>query len=480
MRTLCSKCDYENDSQYHYCGMCGELLPDTVSNPAPKPVRADIPVVSSRDETRIAIKTFSAVKDRKPVEESAVTFAEARLSPASRPLSVASTPVAESTPNPTAEIRSTPSNPVVESRPVAEAKSIVPPDVRPSTTVPLYEPPVHTTHTETARFDAEPRVDDIHARTVSGPSFLGLSNDPTSDNFQYLLEDPEGDSHRGRYLILFLLIAIGLGLGWQWKQGAFPFAGLETQTATSGSPTSPSSSGNMSASPSEVAPAMSNDRESVPHPKTGVGEPSRPETKTAESKPGNSRVPTPTDQEIGSSTSPAAEPKAEAAQDKPETAPQKKPAKTEVADATPAPVQKSAPEKVTEKPVVSREPQPKVTPASRTVVDRERRSAASSQDDALAADGEKYLYGRGVPQNCNRAQRDLLTAGQGTSAKAQSMLGAMYATGHCATRNLPTAYRWFAKSLRTDPSNTRLSRNLEILWNQMTPDEKQIALQSSR
>jgi hypothetical protein len=359
------------------------------------------------------------------------------------------------------------SNRTVAERPVEEKKSVVP----------LYDPP---THTDSAKFETESRLDDNQARTVSGPSFLGLSNEPTSDNFQYLLEDPEGDSHRGRYLVLFLLVAIGLGLGWQWKHGAFPFTGLGTQTATNGSPTSPSSSGNMSASPSEVAPAMSNDREAVPHPRTGVGEPSRPETKTAESKPGNSRVPTPTDQEIGSSMPPASEPKAEPAQDKPEAAQQKKPAKAEVADATPPPAQKAAPEKPTEKPVASREPQPKVTPASRTVVEGPRRSAASSQDDALAADGEKYLYGRGVPQNCNRAQRDLLTAGQGTSAKAQSMLGAMYATGHCATRNLPTAYRWFAKSLRTDPSNTRLSRNLEILWNQMTPDEKQIALQSGR
>ncbi|MDP9158608.1 MAG: hypothetical protein M3O09_00045, partial [Acidobacteriota bacterium] len=439
MRTRCSKCDYENDSQYHYCGMCGELLPETVSNPAPKPVRADIPVASPREEARGLLKKYSAVDDRNPFEERAVIFNEARLSPASRPLSVASTPVAESTPNPTAEIKPAPSNLVVESSPLAEAQTTVPLDVKTSNTVPLYQhqSPVHTTHTETARLDAQPRVADTHASTVSGPSFLGLSNEPTNENFQYLLEDPDGDSHRGKYLVLFLLIAIGLGLGWQWKHGAFPFAGRETQTAASGSPTSPSSSGNMSASPSEVAPAMSNTGESDPHPRTGVGEPSRPETKkTAESKPGNSRVPMPTDQEVGSSMPPASESQAKPAQGKLETEQQEKPAKAEVADATPAPAHKAAPEKLTEKPVASREPQPRVSPASRTVVEQYRRPAAASQDDALAADGEKYLYGHGVPQNCNRAQKDLLSAGQGTSAKAQSMLGAMYATGHCATRNL--------------------------------------------
>ena len=55
------------------------------------------------------------------------------------------------------------------------------------------------------------------------------------------------------------------------------------------------------------------------------------------------------------------------------------------------------------------------------------------------------------------------------------MLGTMYFTGHCATRDLPTAYRWFARALHGDPGNSRLQQDLEILWKAMTPDERQMA-----
>ena len=54
----------------------------------------------------------------------------------------------------------------------------------------------------------------------------------------------------------------------------------------------------------------------------------------------------------------------------------------------------------------------------------------------------------------------------------------MYATGHCLPRNLPMAYHWFAVALHKDRDNTRLQRDLEMLWNQMTPEEKQMAIKS--
>jgi len=74
----------------------------------------------------------------------------------------------------------------------------------------------------------------------------------------------------------------------------------------------------------------------------------------------------------------------------------------------------------------------------------------------------------------------LLTAAQHANAKAESLLGAMYATGHCVTRDVPAAYRWFARALHQDPGNTRIARDLEILWKQMTPEERQIAVRSGQ
>jgi TPR repeat protein len=100
--------------------------------------------------------------------------------------------------------------------------------------------------------------------------------------------------------------------------------------------------------------------------------------------------------------------------------------------------------------------------------------------DDLEAEGEKYLYGNGAPENCGRARKDLLAAAQRSNAKAENVLGTMYATGHCATRDLPTAYRWFSRSLRKDPNNTRIEQDLKVLWNQMTPGERQLALRDER
>lgn len=103
---------------------------------------------------------------------------------------------------------------------------------------------------------------------------------------------------------------------------------------------------------------------------------------------------------------------------------------------------------------------------------------AATFEDRLVADGEKYLYGRGVPEDCARAQRNLQIAARASNAKAQTLLGAMYATGHCVGRDLPSAYRWFAKALHGDPSNSRVQRDLEVLWKQMTPEERQLAMKS--
>jgi TPR repeat protein len=119
--------------------------------------------------------------------------------------------------------------------------------------------------------------------------------------------------------------------------------------------------------------------------------------------------------------------------------------------------------------------------ASRPTTSKPSPALASPTDtfeDRLVADGEKYLYGRGVPEDCARAQRNLQIGARQSNPKAQTLLGAMYATGHCVNRDLPTAYRWFAKALHGDPGNSRVQRDLEVLWKQMTPEEKQLAMKS--
>ena len=106
----------------------------------------------------------------------------------------------------------------------------------------------------------------------------------------------------------------------------------------------------------------------------------------------------------------------------------------------------------------------------------DEQDSSASEADALLTQGERYLYGNGVAQNFGRAQSSLEAAADRGSSRALSDLGTMYSTGHCVRRDLPTAYRWFAKALHQQPANNRISTDLQVLWNQMTPEEKQTAM----
>jgi TPR repeat protein len=56
----------------------------------------------------------------------------------------------------------------------------------------------------------------------------------------------------------------------------------------------------------------------------------------------------------------------------------------------------------------------------------------------------------------------------------------MYATGHCVPKDLPNAYRWFALASHDNTDNLWVQRNLEMIWREMTPQERQLATQRSQ
>lgn len=293
---------------------------------------------------------------------------------------------------------------------------------------------------------------------VHGPSFLGLAEDPKTE-FHYLYEDEPQHSHVG--LIVFLLIIFGAAgfLGWQWKHGGFPF---NRPAATSAN--NSNNGAQQSASPSEVAPAMSQNQEAHPNnPTTAAGDvqPTEPEQKAQSD---SAKAAGPTEKDLppggngGQSASENATAENQATPEKNTTeeakaAPPAAPARTNNNASTAAP-------KRTAKP-------PAPAPASKP--------KATSPDADLEQAGERYLYGTGVPQNCARAESSLRTAATRGNTKAQTVLGTMYATGHCVGRDLPAAYRWFARALHQEPQNSRISADLQVLWRQMTPQEKQLA-----
>jgi hypothetical protein len=278
---------------------------------------------------------------------------------------------------------------------------------------------------------------------VHGPSFLGLSEDPKVE-FNYLYEEEPTRSHAGLIAVLLLLIGAGGFLGWQWRHHGFRFNRLSAGSSV-GQPGSPAASG---------APPQSQETQAE-KPVSGVGDvsPATSGQKTeADSSGKSAEVPSPTGQNAGASPQESAAPP-EKPKEKAEAPPPKVPARS--------PSTKRA----------------SVGTKSATV---EPAAMITSPDADLELTGERYLYGNGLPQNCTRAESSLRTAATHGNPKAQTVLGTMYATGHCVGRDLPTAYRWFARALHKDPQNSRISADLQVLWRQMTPQEKQLATASGQ
>jgi len=248
-----------------------------------------------------------------------------------------------------------------------------------------------------------------------------------SKDLSYLFEDEEPAHGHGKMYLALALLAVSLVLlGWHWYRDRQPAASTTTSSnnVVTPGPTSPRPA------PAQAKPAPPPAIEAVPEkPKENV-----PDTTAEQTEP---------------------QPPPEAPTEEAKTLP---PSETR---AKPAPMvaTPSAPE--TRKPSAS-------VPAA----------PAMSPDDKLVADGEKYLYGNGVPENCDLAQKNIRTAANRSNARGQTLLGAMYATGHCVARDLPSAYRWFAKALHNDPGNSRIQSDLEMVWKQMTPGERQMATRS--
>jgi TPR repeat protein len=107
-----------------------------------------------------------------------------------------------------------------------------------------------------------------------------------------------------------------------------------------------------------------------------------------------------------------------------------------------------------------------------------RKSTPVTPVDATA-EAERYIYGRGVPQDCDRGLHMLKPAAE-SNPKAMIALGTLYSTGTCTPRDLPTAYRWFAMALHKQPDNQPLQNDLQKLWGQMTQPERQLAIKLSQ
>ncbi len=321
---------------------------------------------------------------------------------------------------------------------------------------------------------------------ISGPSFLGLNQPapaarrtnplsidphagPSSSNLDYLLEDDEEPKRGGGWKFVLLVIALALagGLGYlRWKNQSVPRLGAGANKPAAAAQSSDASDTSSPApSSSAASPAAVQSQPASAPGGTGAAGASPAAAAPASAAPASA----------SSSVSPAANPAATSAQ--PSSAPDSGAGGAGGAGsaaaqaATPGSAAgnnpNSAPAAVAARPA----PAPRLAKPP---------AAIPARVTDPVAEAQKYIYGKGMPQDCDRGLRILKPAVDQGNPKAMIEMGALYSAGLCTPRDLPTAYRWFALALRKDPDNASLQADLNKLWGEMTQPERQLAIKLSQ
>jgi len=292
---------------------------------------------------------------------------------------------------------------------------------------------------------------------------LGAPADKPRD-LDYLLEDDEEPkSSKGLIFLTLLALALVVGLGYlRFRNGGFPF--LKSLTA--------SSQPKPAAAPAESS--------SEPHPTSDQLDPaanSTSPTQAATAAAASEPSITPINPAEGTSPPPAS-----SAATPSTTASTASPDPAAAAAAQPSEAHDSAKEETHDKataPAAETATAPPAPPKPKPVAKPAPKPAPKATDPVVV--GENYLYGsKGFPQNCERGLHYVKPAADQSNPKAMITMGALYATGHCLSRDLPTAYRFFALALRGDPENAALRQNTERVWQQMTAEERKQAIRLTK
>ena len=290
--------------------------------------------------------------------------------------------------------------------------------------------------------------------SVGGPSFLGLNEPADSSDYSYLMED-EHPSHAGVWVLLVLLAILGGLTYWKWE----PIRGFVVDTAlrhssprrgdvTTSTPAADKGQSAASSDQPTISVAKPPDNP-IANPADGAAKnAAAANSENSSSKAANAAASAdkPADGDKDASASSDAESAAAKPTKSATSASAAKPAEPAKEDAEPAPSRESA------------------RPGARAV--------PVAPGAALLASGEKYLYGQGVERNCGQALVYMRSAADQGNAEAMSHLGALYATGECAPFDRAAAYSWFARALAAK-HNPYVERNLDMLWRDMTPQERQ-------
>ena len=257
--------------------------------------------------------------------------------------------------------------------------------------------------------------------TVAGPSFLGLT-EPAGEP-GYLYEDAPQPRHRLAYVALLLVLAAGALLAWTWGQQGQAWHAIVSVADRLGG------SNNQTTAIAPVEDQSKSTQEAtVPIQPTPTPTPAAPAAESSQPYSGKDQL---ADRAKGEDMN---------------TSGKKLPSDTYESE------------------------QAALAPAGHS----------SDEHEQLVSEGENYLYGNGVPVNCDLARSKLFVAAEKDNAEAQRLLGAMFATGHCVSVDLPAAYHWLAVAERHSPRDARLSANLRMVWREMSPQQQETAVRASR
>jgi hypothetical protein len=415
---LCTFCGTENRPENKFCGMCGVRMDRRQSerrglqNPAVLrcPSCGHINEAGHKFCGMCGARTDRrTLTDRRPAPADgshATAIANAQLpSPETTVGRVAAAPA-----------RVEPAAAVAAAMPAGEAEL----KARPKTNAAIFrdEPPA-------------PPAPPASVPRVSGPSFLGLSDEP-NDEAQYLLDDDGSSGGVLRKLVLIAILAAIAGLVFVgWRSGTF--------RAFPKSPKAPATEPASLPSPRSANQDPLPENAPSPSDRAASADPASPDPTSVPAAPSDSPAVQGSD---------AKETKTVAAKS-PAPEPEEHSLKTSDADKNASPPAKT---RASDPPVAAKKPSVALLKA------------------------QQYLQGRGgVPQNCEQGLIYLRSATQQNEPAAAVQMGALYASGQCVPQDRVMAYRWFNSAHELDPGNQWIQTDLDQLWARMTPQERQKA-----
>jgi hypothetical protein len=309
-----------------------------------------------------------------------------------------------------------------------------------------------------------------------------------SNNLDYLLEDDEPKrSGGGKFVLILFALALAVLFGYlrfkvlKERPGKAP----ATPVTDSSSATPPAVSPESATTPTQPAgPAAAQPAASSAAQQAGdSAAPSSAPSSNAATAPDAGNTPAASAPNAANAPAQAAKDNSAPSQAAKENAPAAGDASSAPTGAAPAEAATSEPEKenadANDDTPPAPAPKPK-KPAAEAAAKPHAGITPTKPVDSVA-EAQKYIYGRnGVNQDCERGMRLLKPAAAQANPKAMIEMGALYSAGLCTPHDLPTAYRWFAMALRKEPDNQSVQADLQKLWGEMTPPERQLAIKLSQ